>query len=140
MSGRSERKMVSKLRSAQGMTTATLYSPRFACSSAERKISSVDPSYVWLTPTTNFESSSFCGRVEVGVDKSRCCFNACLCHTHFLSGVNLAIELILILHELEDDLVPLVVIQLLFTELDVLVLGDGVGLICVPNGKLWSGG
>ena len=60
--------------------------------------------------------------------------------THLLSGVDLAIELVLILHELEDDLVPLVVVQLLLTELDVLVLGDGIGVISIPMGKLWSGG
>ena len=59
--------------------------------------------------------------------------------SHLHSGVDLAIELVLILHELEDDLVPLVVIQLLLTELDVLVLGDGIGVISIPNGKLWSG-
>ena len=56
--------------------------------------------------------------------------------SHLLSGVDLAIELFLILHELEDDLVPLVVIQLLLTELDVLVLGDGIGVISIPIGKL----
>jgi hypothetical protein len=56
--------------------------------------------------------------------------------SHLLSGVDLAIELVLILHELEDDLVPLVVVQLLLAELEVLVLGDGVGVICVPMGKL----
>jgi hypothetical protein len=52
--------------------------------------------------------------------------------SHLLAGVDLAIELVLILHELEDDLVPLVVIQLLLTELDVLVLGDGIGVISIP--------
>ena len=52
--------------------------------------------------------------------------------THLLSGVDLAIELVLILHELEDDLVPLVVVQLLHAELDVLVLGDGIGVISIP--------
>ena len=57
--------------------------------------------------------------------------------THLLSGVDLAIELVLILHELEDDLVPLVVVQLLLAELDVLVLGDGIGVISIPMGKLW---
>jgi hypothetical protein len=56
--------------------------------------------------------------------------------THLLSGVDLAIELVLILHELEDDLVPLVVVQLLHAELDVLVLGDGIGVISIPIGKL----
>ena len=56
--------------------------------------------------------------------------------THLLSGVDLAIELVLILHELEDDLVPLVVVQLLLAELDVLVLGDGIGVISIPIGKL----
>ena len=56
--------------------------------------------------------------------------------THLLSGVDLAIELVLILHELEDDLVPLVVVQLLLAELDVLVLGDGIGVISIPMGKL----
>jgi hypothetical protein len=56
--------------------------------------------------------------------------------THLLSGVNLAIELVLILHELEDDLVPLVVVQLLLTELKVLVLSDGIGVISIPMGKL----
>ena len=57
--------------------------------------------------------------------------------SHLLSGVDLAIELVLILHELEDDLVPLVVVQLLFAELKVLVLGDGIGVISIPMGKLW---
>jgi hypothetical protein len=56
--------------------------------------------------------------------------------SHLLSGVDLAIELVLILHELEDDLVPLVVVQLLLAELDVLVLGDGIGVISIPMGKL----
>ena len=56
--------------------------------------------------------------------------------THLLSGVDLAIELVLILHELEDDLVPLVVVQLLHAKLDVLVLGDGIGVISIPIGKL----
>ena len=56
--------------------------------------------------------------------------------THLLSGVDLAIELVLILHELEDDLMPLVVVQLLLAELKVLVLGDCIGVISIPMGKL----
>jgi hypothetical protein len=56
--------------------------------------------------------------------------------SHLHSGVDLAIELNLILHELEDDLVPLVVVQLLLTELKVLILGDGIGVISIPMGKL----
>ena len=56
--------------------------------------------------------------------------------SHLLSGVDLAIELVLILHELEDDLVPLVVVQLLLAELKVLVLSDGIGVISIPMGEL----
>ena len=76
------------------------------------------------------------------MDKSRCCFGVCLYGemysnvSHLLSGVDLAIELFLILHELEDDLVPLVVVQLLLAELKVLVLSDGIGVISIPIGKL----